>query len=59
MLTLTLLFALALPAAPVATPGDATVVVVVRHAEKATDDPRDPGAPSSPRRPPPQSPYLT
>ena len=42
MLTLTLLFALALPAAPVATPGDATVVVVVRHAEKATDDPRDP-----------------
>ncbi|MCX7032803.1 MAG: histidine phosphatase family protein [Arenimonas sp.] len=42
MLTWTLLFALALPAAPAATPPDATVVVVVRHAEKATDDPRDP-----------------
>ena len=42
MLTWTLLFALALPATPAATPPDATVVVVVRHAEKATDDPRDP-----------------
>lgn len=42
MLTWTLLIALAMPAAPAATPRDATVVVVVRHAEKATDDPRDP-----------------
>lgn len=37
-----LLLALAMPAAAPATPPDATVVVVVRHAEKATDDPRDP-----------------
>ena len=42
MLTWTLLFALAMPASPAAAPHDATVVVVVRHAEKATDDPRDP-----------------
>jgi broad specificity phosphatase PhoE len=42
MLTWTLLFALALPAATPAPPADATVVVVVRHAEKASDDPRDP-----------------
>jgi broad specificity phosphatase PhoE len=40
-----LLLALALPAVVPATQGappDATVVVVVRHAEKAADDPRDP-----------------
>ncbi len=37
-----LLLALAMPATVPATPHDATVVVVVRHAEKATDDPRDP-----------------
>jgi broad specificity phosphatase PhoE len=37
-----LLLALAMPAAVPATAPDATVVVVVRHAEKATDDPRDP-----------------
>jgi broad specificity phosphatase PhoE len=37
-----LLLALAMPAAVTATSPDATVVVVVRHAEKATDDPRDP-----------------
>lgn len=37
-----LLLALAMPAAAPAMPPDATVVVVVRHAEKATDDPRDP-----------------
>ncbi len=42
MSTWLLLLALALPATPPATPPDATVVVVVRHAEKATDDPRDP-----------------
>lgn len=35
-----LLFALALPCAPV--PAADTVVVVVRHAEKGNDDPRDP-----------------
>lgn len=38
----TLMLALAMPATAPATPPDATVVVVVRHAEKATDDPRDP-----------------
>jgi broad specificity phosphatase PhoE len=37
-----LLLALAMPSAAPATPPDATVVVVLRHAEKATDDPRDP-----------------
>lgn len=37
-----LLLALALPASAPSVPPDATVVVVVRHAEKATDDPRDP-----------------
>ena len=42
MWTWTLLLALALPATTPETPPDATVVVVVRHAEKATDDPRDP-----------------
>ena len=40
---LALALALAMPAAASeATPAAATVVVVVRHAEKATDDPRDP-----------------
>lgn len=42
MLTGLMLLALALPAAAPAQAPDATVVVVVRHAEKATDDPRDP-----------------
>lgn len=37
-----LLLALAVPAMAPAAPPDATVVVVVRHAEKATDDARDP-----------------
>ena len=42
MIIWTLLLALALPATPAGTPPGATVVVVVRHAEKATDHPRDP-----------------
>lgn len=42
MLTWLLLLTMAMPATPPAAPPDATVVVVVRHAEKATDDPRDP-----------------
>ena len=42
MMAWTLLLALAMPATAEAPPTGSTVVVVVRHAEKATDDPRDP-----------------
>lgn len=40
MRALLMMFALALPM--IATAQSSTVVIVVRHAEKATDDPRDP-----------------